>query len=77
MNHESLWRLVLAVGVTLLFAAAGMYIALRPDQFVPRPLFWKQGNMERTMNRDGVRLVGATMAAAALWMLYSLLSRAK
>ena len=74
MSQEPLWKAVVAVGILLLFAAAGVYAAFRPDPFVPRPVFWKQGDMERTMNRDGVRVVGVILAAVALWMLYRLLS---
>ena len=74
MSQEPLWRLVVTVGVLLLFAAVGVYTAFRPDRFVTRPLFWKQGEMERTMNRDGVRVSGVIFAAGALWILYSLLS---
>jgi hypothetical protein len=74
MSQEPLWKAVVAVGIWLLIAAAGVYTAFRPDRFVTRPLLWKQGDMERTMNRDGVRGVGAIIAAVALWILYSLMS---
>jgi protein-S-isoprenylcysteine O-methyltransferase Ste14 len=74
MSQEPLWKAAVAACILLLFAAAGVYAVFRPDPFVPRPLFWKQGDMERTMNRDGVRVFGAIFAAVALWILYSLLS---
>ena len=47
--------------------------AFRPDPFMTRPLRWKQGEMERTMQRDGVRLAGAIMAVVAVWIFYELL----
>ena len=75
MNHDPLWRLLVAVGVSLAFAGLGVYVAVRPDNFVPRS-FWKQGEMERTMNRLGTRFVGVIMAAGSLWVVYDLLSSA-
>jgi len=74
MSQEPLWKAVVAVIVLLLIVAAGVYAAFRPDPFVSRPLLWKQGDMERTMDRDGIRGVGAIVAAVALWMLYHLMS---
>jgi len=66
---------LVAVGFTLVVAGLGVYVAFRPDNFVPRS-FWKQGEMERTMNRDGTRICGGIIAAVSLWVLYDLLSSA-
>jgi hypothetical protein len=72
MGHEPWWHTALAVGGLLFFTAYGVKIALRPDAVVPRSL-WRQGEMERTMNRDGVRVVGVVMAVGSLWVIYNVL----
>ena len=74
MGHDEWWRVALAVGMLLFFGASGVYVALRPDRFMTRPLMWRQGEMERTMNRDGVRLVGVALTALSVWIIYELLS---
>ena len=73
MIHEADWRLFLAVIISLVFVVVGLYAAVRPDTFVTRPLLWSQGDMERELNRSGVRVVGAMMVVGALWMRHDVL----
>jgi hypothetical protein len=77
MDHEPWWRLVLAVGVVLWFTQIGVRMALRPERFALRVgrTWSRQGPVERTTNRDKVRVLGVVIAAGSLWVAYRLLTR--
>jgi hypothetical protein len=74
MAHEAWWRLALAAGFLLFLAGVGVYTTLRPDWCMTSLWFWRQGEMKRTMQRDGVRAVGVVFSVVSLWMLFELLS---
>ena len=77
MNHEPWWRLVVAGCVVMWFTQIGVRMALRPEKFVLRAgrTWWRQGEMERTKNRDTLRVIGVVIAAGSLWVFYNLLTR--
>jgi hypothetical protein len=59
------------------FTQIGVRMALRPEKFVLRAgrTWWRQGEMERTKNRDTLRVIGVVIAAGSLWVFYNLLTR--
>lgn len=73
MSQHPLWGFLIAAGGLLLFAGLGVSMTFRPDSFVRSSMFWKQGEMERTINRDSIRVAGVVFTASALWILYRVL----
>jgi cyanate permease len=74
MQQNSLWKLVLLIGVLLIFAAIGVAHILKPDWFLKRSGVRKGGAMLTEWTRLQFQIVGAIFAAFAVFLLYILLS---
>jgi hypothetical protein len=72
--HNSVWKLVLLVGLLLFFAGIGVAHVLNPDWFIRRSGVRKGGEMLTDWNRLQFQGVGVIFAAAALYGIYMLLS---
>jgi hypothetical protein len=74
MQQNSLWKIVLLIGLLLIFVAIGVAHILKPDWFLKRSGVRRGGAMLTEWNRLQYQIVGAIFAAFAAFLLYIVMS---